>query len=772
MTDEKKYTTNITLQNDSVIAVDGISGFYNPKKDAIYIRKGDIDLQKEGFKVPEAADENLVIIHERQHQLNQKQGAHTAVLNLSENYNRMCHDEITALIAEKLEIRRQYKASKTDEEREACLEKFAKHPEHTDYIRAIRNGVINPNSTSSKDFNEEMAFIKNSAIRYPYDDNYKDSWTQNSIIYLAQHGNDVKANPKGFEQSIRLMYENIGGIDFNKIGRQDLNVIENQSINAADKMLEQGASPKKLIRFMQQGEGDFKIAESLDVTGLNKEQAEKVMQTAIITQSLAGNIANDLVAGYDPSYDYDFVARNAQEKTAIYLDLKSDIWEKNGTLTTKGDEQKFNELMKKAKEFQLDTSQTLQSGIYSKKYDDDELSKRAQEMNGQTVSFDDVVKNQEGYKLPLDGTSKEDIIAKMDAKDEEDRKFWEDYYKKNPPKKPRVSDPYEVEMMDLSSNVLKDELAAREEAERKEEERKRKEEEERKRKEEEERKRKEEEERKRKEEEERRKEQQASTPEGTMPNNTSASTAASPDAPSVPDNGITIRPAPHAKTEITAPIATYVDDGKHIVTSTPKYDNAEIKTTTDENGQTTFSTILDGKKHGIEYTKDQNGNITGVSAYNQGTPLDLSHYSLELKTETRDDFTHNYALLNGYVFGTEITTDKDGNMTVAFYDDLGKRIEEKANTKITQTTENLLTQSNTSKRDATHNDIKEQKGSLPQNPTAIAQNLRFDWHWQDKQQENNAAWVPSWSQSAEKHGLINTPSEGNIPIPLRPQKEH
>ena len=750
MPDEKKYTTNITLQNDSVMVMNGQGGSYNPEKDVIYIRKGDIDLKDFSEHAPDPHDNTLVIIHERQHQLNAKRGVDTAITNLTENYDRMCHNEVTALIAEKLEIRRQYKACKTDEEREACLKKFATQPDHVDYIQAIRSGRINPNSESSKDFNEEMAFIKNSAISYradPKDDSYRSAWTKNSIVYLAQNGTKIKSNPEGLEQSVRLMYENIGGIDFNKIGRKDLHIIENQSIRAADKMLEQGAEPKKLIRFMQQGEGDFKLAESLDVTGLNQQQAETVLQTAIMTQSLAENVAIDLVTGEAPSYDYNYVAREAREKTAIYLDLKSDIWAKNDILTAEGNEQKFNELMKKAKEFTLDTSNfynDLGTHIDSNQYDTDELKKRAKEMNGQAVNFDDIVKDQEGYKLPLTGTSKEDVIAQMDAKDEEDRKFWEEYYKKNPPEQPRISDPYEMEIMDLNSDILKDELAQREEAERKAEE---------------ERKRKEEEERKKKEEEEKKKKEQQqndilqSAPSNDAPN--LAENSDQPDAPSAPDNGITIRPAPYAKTKMTAPVAVYTDDGKHIIVNTPQYDHAEIKTTVGKNGETSVSTLIDGQKHGVEYTKDKDGNITDLSAYDHGKLLDLNNAKLELKSETRNGMTLDYTLLNGYVFGSEIMTDKDGNMTVAFYDASGNRIEEKATTQITQTKENLTPDVDTAAKETLHDDLKSQQGEIPLNPTAQSQNIRFGWHWEKDNQtkDKDAPWLSDWQQNAQTFGV-------------------
>ena len=76
------------------------------------------------------------------------------------------------------------------------------------------------------------------------------------------------------KKEIQDIYQ-IGGIDFTKYGNHKDMILENQSIKAAENLLHQGASPQKIIAFMNEGEGPFKLAESLDVSGLSKEQAEK-----------------------------------------------------------------------------------------------------------------------------------------------------------------------------------------------------------------------------------------------------------------------------------------------------------------------------------------------------------------------------------------------------------------------------------------------------------------------------------------------------------------
>ena len=471
-----KYKTTITLTNDSTTMVGSESAAYNQSDDRIYIHKGDITWDDFGFKnTPTEKDPTLTIVHERQHQINAHKGVGQANMSLEENYQRDVHNEITALIAEKLEIRRQYKACKNDAERQAFFQKFAKDADNAAYIQAIKSGRIDPNSTQKQDFLKEMAFIKDSSIRYradPTDDGYKKNWTEHAYIFLMQRGDAVKPNPEALKKEVQAMY-NIGGFDFNTVGNKAIHVIENQSIFAADNMLQQGAKPEKIIRFMQQGEGEFKLAETLDVSGLNREQAEKVMQTAFVTQYLAKDIAGDIAMGQEPNYDYGFIASYNRNKIATYLDLKSDIWEKNGTLTEQGDEAKFNELMKKAKEIQLDPEGWLNevqdiltlAKDPSRAAEYEALKARVKELQGKKVNFDEAVANLDEYKLPLDGTSKEEILKAMAQKEAEDAAFAKEYNEKHPEKK-RLSDPYQVSIMDLNSDILKDELKQIEEAER------------------------------------------------------------------------------------------------------------------------------------------------------------------------------------------------------------------------------------------------------------------------------------------------------------------
>ena len=456
---DKNYNAEITIIEGSAIDMKKTKAYYDVEDDAIHVNKNIIDSSGK------VASE-LTLVHEHQHQINAHKSKN-ADMSLDEYYQRGVHDEITALIAEKLEIRRQYQACKTDEERAAFFKKFENNADNAEYIDAIKSGEINPNSTSKEDFIKEMAFIKDSSIKYradPTDSSYNDLWTNNTCVYLNQKGDAVKSNPQAFEEEVREMY-NIGGFDFNTVGNTDLHVLDNQTVRAADNLLSQGADPEKVARLMQLGDGPYNVAESLDLSGLSREQAEKVLQTAYTVQSQSKFIAEDMAMGVTPRCGDDY--NNNREKMALYLDIKSDIWEKNGTLSEQGDEAKFNELMKKAKEIQLDPQGWFDENQKnlnivkdpSRAEDLAQCKARIKELQGKTVNFDDVVANADQLKLPLDGTTKEEVLAQMAAA-EASKNYVPDKETEAKPVQKDVAT-RKVDIMDLNTNILKDEFDKR-----------------------------------------------------------------------------------------------------------------------------------------------------------------------------------------------------------------------------------------------------------------------------------------------------------------------
>lgn len=708
-----KYTKTITVRNDTVRMVGNTAAYYSQNDNQIYTIKGDMQWSDFGFEnAPHVTDETLQIIHEAQHQINRnKKHLGSANMSLNENYQRDVHDEITALIAEKLEIRRQYRGAKTKAEKDAVIEKYMQEDAHRQYISAIKEGIIKPDSNKSADFDKEMSFIKNDATEYradPNDDGYKKQWTSLSMAYLNRVGTNAQSNPKALKQEIHDIYQ-IGGIDFTKYGKHDVFVLENQSILAADNLLQQGASPQKLIAFMNEGEGPFKLAESLDVSGLSKEQAEKVLQTAIVTQNLQESITEDICFGREGSYDFHFISEDLREKTAVYLDMKSDIWEKNGTLNPNGDEAKFNQLMQQAKTLNIDTEQWFESikddlHHYRPAQTEEGLRKimeAVKQNQGRTVNLDDFVTNMDEFTLPLDGTSKEAVLKEKADKAKEDADFWKEYYKKNPPKAKRLSDPYEINIMDLESNILKDELNARKKAE----------------------------------------EEKKIEPLYQSPRNTTYKLS---------------------------------DGGIDIAIPSSNYENAELKQIKNDKGEILDLTLLDGKVHGLYSIMDENGNIKSFKLYDKGKEIDLNKHQLEIKQEEKDGAKHEYMLLDGKKFGTEIVTGADGTQKAAFWDNFGLINGSKAASIVS--TENHTDdyipsplrpeyQDALSNRTELKESLKSQTGALP-TPTAenTSKQLRFDMHIKAHEnnrpdelsgkkvikdttkQDTNKLYVPIWQQ--------------------------
>lgn len=659
----KKYTTKITVQNDSVALVGRTSAYYSPSDNAIYMRKGDVSWKDFGIDDPVTFTDDLTLIHERQHQINTQKGAYAHTVGLNEAYNRNVHDEITALIAEKLEIRRQYKACKTEKDKAAFFARFAKDEANAEYINALKSGKINPNSTSSKDFTAEMAFIKDSSTRYradPNDSGYAKQWTSVAMQNLAENGSNARPNPQGLEEDIRKMYQ-IGGFDFNKVGTNKAILLKTSTITAADNMVAQNADPEKILRFMQSGMSEaasrpYDIAEKLDVTGLSKAQAEKVIQTAIVTQYNAGIIAEQLCLGEKPemNFDNDRYSRMAEylrKEIAPYMEVKADIWEKNNMLTKEGDEAKFQQLMQQAQTVTLDPKSwfdEMGSMLRRDVYDINEVKARIAEYQGKTININDVVTNMHEFALPFDEVSLKETLEDIAKKEAEDKAYWEDYYKKHPEEKEkRLSDPYEVSVMDLNSDMLKDELNKRKEEERK------------------------------------------------------------------------VEPL-YASPQIKS--YTPFGDGLMMEIKNPEYQTAELSHLTAADGSTKDVTLINGQKHGAEITRDANGNITELKVYDHGKEIDLTKNRIDLKTATENGIKSEYIELNGEKFGAEILTDTNGKSKAAFYEQGGLMMTGSTNAQITKTEGEFRPAA-----DMLKNELRAQQGELPEQPASRAQEMRFDF---------------------------------------------
>lgn len=480
---DDKYKSKISVRNDSVTMVGNTKGVYvsdNNGGGDIRIKVGDITMEDFGFASNDK-DMDLLLIHERQHEIDREEkGVGKENLSLNENYQRDYHMEIAALIAEKLEIRRQFKEIDTEEKKKAFFEKFANNEENKEYIEALKSGEINPNSIKTVDFMKEMAFIKDSSIRYradPNDSGYKKVITGNAISYLMANGDNVKSNPVGFKKEVNAIYQ-IAGFDFNNVGNQNLYVMNNDNLEFADKLLESGVDANDLAKFLSKSSevfamdyGDFVKAEKFDLTGLSQAQAEQVLQTHFIACNQNFMLAEGEAFGRDDRNDKIEMTASmgGEEQIALYLKMKRDSWEKNGTLSEEGNEEKFQKLMEQAKTVEIDTEawfKLMESALIvakdpSKKEEFEALKKRVKASQGKIVNLDDY---SNGYK----SISVENVLEKMKKEEERSKAFWEEYYKEHPEdNKERLSESYEVEVMNLQSPMLKDELNKKKELESK-----------------------------------------------------------------------------------------------------------------------------------------------------------------------------------------------------------------------------------------------------------------------------------------------------------------
>src|SRR5574344_2078609 len=163
----KKYTKNVTLRNDSVAMVSGVQGYYNQNSDEIFIRKGDMKISDFTDKMHNTDEnEELILVHEDTHRISVSKGCGRTPMSLSEYYMEGMHSEIVSSMAEKLEIRRQYKDAKTQNDKNAVLQKFAHDEKNAEYVNAIKAKQINPDSKNRTDFIKEMGFIKDSSTKY------------------------------------------------------------------------------------------------------------------------------------------------------------------------------------------------------------------------------------------------------------------------------------------------------------------------------------------------------------------------------------------------------------------------------------------------------------------------------------------------------------------------------------------------------------------------------------------------------------------------------
>ena len=440
--DKNKYTKNITVQNDTVKMVGDAKAWYNAMDNKISLAKGDLSFSDifKNHKDKYISDE-ILLIHEAQHQITHSKKFPDKLNGIYSQYLGYNHDEIIASIAEKLYLRTEYKSLKTAEEKSQFFETHKDLQQNKAYLVSLKMGRFKDSHKSSDAFLEEMAYIKNSSTNFwtsIASEGYDESHTELALSHLKKNS----SNEDKFEAStnsevkkvIDHMYSNIGGLDFSKIGDDNTFLpVKNQSLLSADKMLKDGADINKVVNFVELGGNCYQQLQDMDFSGLNQEEVLTIIQTSMVVEELKNNIKLDLEEDRaDISYDFDFVTKYLKEQVAVFGDVKLDLLNKSNQLTQEGNPTKFTHLMDMIKKF---------------------------EVNNSTIDFDKTVSNSAELKLPLEGTSISEVLEEISTKKEQDKLYWEDYYKDKKTPKPRVSDPYIVPILNLESNILKDEVA-------------------------------------------------------------------------------------------------------------------------------------------------------------------------------------------------------------------------------------------------------------------------------------------------------------------------
>lgn len=201
-------------------------------------------------------------------------------------------------------------------------------------------------------------------------------------------------------------------------------------------------------------------------------------------------------------------------------------------------------------------------------------------------------------------------------------------------------------------------------------------------------------------------------------------------------------------------LTTYapIGDGIVIQVKNPEFKSAELKTTiNDADGSSTEVTLLDGKKHGLEITRDNEGNITGYKVYNHGQEVDTNKHTIELNTKNENGLTAISVTLDGQKFGSEIVKDNTGNNKIAFYEEGGALIQGSKNAVYTRKHEHINDPHATLR-----NEISQIQVELPNNPKAEAQNMRFDMHWSKRTAPDDSKGIMTkpTSEKQETQDLI------------------
>lgn len=181
--------------------------------------------------------ELAILVHEQKHADNYSKGFRSLQMTPSQ-YAKLCaHDEISANLCQLLTLRYEYLGAPTPEARKDVINKYKK-TKFSYYFEAIEKGIIFPESREEVDKKQEWSFIYNETSKMWMRDlwpRYLPSITGMVERYLNRCNPDVSeaVQKKGYEKALKIMYGNIGGVDFRKYMEKDID-LDNHTFEMMD----------------------------------------------------------------------------------------------------------------------------------------------------------------------------------------------------------------------------------------------------------------------------------------------------------------------------------------------------------------------------------------------------------------------------------------------------------------------------------------------------------------------------------------------------------
>ncbi len=605
-------STTIEFQADTLSRYSSTNAYYDPQSGRVV--RNVYSNQDSESKIKEN------ISHEAKHAANARLGIPD--LSAEQFYKLRVLDEVSAWTVSVLCWREEYLAA---ENKEKFLEEAGKSSFWNsatvpyDYLEAIRQGKVNPESKDPKEFDKEMELLVGEQFRNMAAQNsgYVKDFEAATRLFMNTSDRKFQQDDAEFER-FSQHYMTIGGLDFRKYLTNDWQ----DRIYVPERIGNAGAS------LAQDGNADN--AQMLAVDGLvydgtvSLEQYHNLLQHKKIAENVFHNLDDkmkkDLQSGgwmYDEqiSQSYDLFSKlgtyrgmSGNNEMESFLDVNMALALNSGDGKV-GENQA--EYLKKLKEIYTVPGTDIDLTAHIDGFDPNNVPVK------ECPAIDEFRRNPDQYRQdhpyqPMLSSALE--YNQGDAK-------WQEHSEEN-----RVSDVLKMDVLDSGSDFLKAERENR--AINQELERIKKQEE----------------------------------AEKVEP--------------------LTVKPQTR--------IYGMLDGVKFYLNRPTVFQKAELKSYVNEQGEKIEVTMIDGKKHGAAFLRDENGNIKDVKLYDQGKEIDLSQHTINIKDgkyiENGKEVSRTEVTLDGKPFGAVVEKSSAGTKA-DFYDSKGVRMEGAPNAKMTQTEE-------------------------------------------------------------------------------------